>query len=691
MIDQQTIDKIVDTAQIYDIVSEFVSLRRRGQNYVGLCPFHSDKNPSFYVSPAKNVCKCFSCNEGGGPVQFIMKHEKISFFEAIKWIGKKYGIEVEDKRMTEEEKARQTARESMLLVTEFAQKIFEQDLYESQEGKTIGLTYFRERGLQDETIKRFHLGYALDSATDFAKRALAKGYKREIMLDPTETNKDGIGLCYGDNPQKLPICRFHGRVIFPYHSLAGKPVAFGGRILQRVDHAHKKYVNSPESALYHKSDLLYGIYQAKAEIQKQNKCYIVEGNVDVLSMSQAGFLNVVASAGTALTSNQIRLIKRFTNNVILMYDADEAGIRASLKTIDLLLLEGMNVKLILFPNGEDPDSFCRKHSTEEINKYFEENERNLVSFKAHILLRGNVKNDPMKKAEVTQYIVQSISLISDPIVTSFLVKEASQILGVSEPAIMKAIQTTKANNYAAEVRKFELEQRRAIARMDREENKEFRSSAEDSSQETKIENLIQNIQTVTVEDINNSKSSERAPLPTDRYERDIIQCIVKYGGEMFNDTWQDENNQMHTEQWKVIDYYAYILNQDQIEFQHPLYAKMLKLAIDVTADPNKPFNSSRYFLNHEDSEVSNCALSLVSDRYNALGIVEQKDNLDILVPRCIQELQECLVKIEIEECQQALKDPNLGDKAVDVMKRLQDLYLIKKELDKVLGERIITY
>lgn len=695
MIDQQTIDKIVDTAQIYDVVSEFVSLRRRGQNYVGLCPFHSDKNPSFYVSPTKNVCKCFSCNEGGGPVQFIMKHEQISFFEAIKWLGKKYGIEVEDKRMTDEEKARQTVRESMLMVNEFAQKTFEQDLYMSQEGQTIGLTYFRERGLQDETIKRFHLGYAIENRTDFASRALAKGYKRELLLDPTEKNKDGVGLCYGEDPRKTPTCRFHGRVIFPYHSISGKPIAFGGRILQRVDHAFKKYVNSPESALYHKSDLLYGIYQAKSEIAKLNKCYIVEGNVDVLTMSQAGFQNVVASAGTALTSSQIRLIKRFTDNVTLMYDGDNAGITAALKTIDLLLLEGMNVQLILFPNGDDPDSFCRKYTKEEISKYFEENERDIVSFKAHIMLQGNAKNDPIKKAQITQNIVQSIALISDPIISSVFIREASQILGVSEPAIIKAIQTTKQNNYAAEVRKFEIEQRRLIAKQDREERESDDKNVSEKvlSSVSNAENEIEKIQEAQQETKSQSEkvlTNDRVSLPTDIYERNIIQCIVKYGGEVFNDVWQDENNQMHSDQWKVIDYIKYILQQDEIEFQQPLYAKMLKLAVDETADTDKIFSSTKFFFNYPDDDVRNCALSLESDRYNALGIVQEETNLDVLVPRCVQELQECLVRIEIDTLRKELKDPNVGDKAIEIMSRLNDLYIIKKELDKILGERIIS-
>lgn len=691
MIDQQTIDKIVDTAQIYDVVAEFVSLKRRGQNYVGLCPFHSDKNPSFYVSPAKNVCKCFSCNEGGGPVQFLMKHEQISFFEAIKWLGNKYGIEVEEKKLTDEERARQTARESMLMVNDFAQKTFEDDLFNTTEGQTIGLTYFRERGLQDETIKRFHLGYALDSKYDFATRAIAKGYKRELLLDPNENNKDGVGLCYGDDPKRTPTCRFHGRVIFPYHSLSGKAVAFGGRILQRVDHAFKKYVNSPESAIYHKSDLLYGIFQAKSEIAKQDKCYIVEGNVDVLTMSQAGFTNVVASAGTALTANQIRIIKRFTKNVTLMYDGDAPGVAAALKTIDLLLLEGMNVQLILFPDGDDPDSFCRKHSTEEIRAYFEQNERDFVAFKAGIMLQGNAKRDPMKKAQITQNIVQSIALIDDPIYSSLFVREASQMLGVEERAIMKAIEATKANNYAAEVRKYEIEQRRKLAQQDREDRAaEGIIPSEISVEQADEITEVKDDPTPVVEKPKVVIAPPAQNLPTDRFERNIIRNIVRHGGKYFELTWQDEQNQVQVERWRVIDYIGCALNQDQIEFNVPIYAKMLNLAYEATADPNQEWDSVRFFTTHDNQEISSLALSLESDRYEGMGIANNVEDLNVIIPRCILELQECIVRTEIEECKKVLKNPSPDVNIMSVMERLNELYSIKKLLDRDLGERIVT-
>lgn len=691
MIDQQTIDRVQDTAQIYDVVAEFVSLRRRGQNYVGLCPFHSDKNPSFYVSPSKNVCKCFSCGEGGGPVQFLMKHEQISFFEAIKWLGNKYGIEVEEKKMTDEERARQTAREGMMMVNEFAQKTFEDDLFGTNEGTSVGLTYFRERGLQDETIKRFHLGYALDSKYDFATRALAKGYKRETLLDPNENNRDGVGLCYGDDPKRTPTCRFHGRVIFPYHSLSGKPVAFGGRILQRVDHAFKKYVNSPESALYHKSDLLYGIFQAKGEIAKQDKCYIVEGNVDVLTMSQAGFLNVVASAGTALTTNQIRIIKRFTQNVTLMYDGDAPGVAAALKTIDLLLLEGMNVKLILFPDGDDPDSFCRKHSTEEIRRYFDENEKDFVAFKASIMLQGNARKDPMKRAQITQNIVQSIALIENPIYSSAFVREAAHMLDLDERAIMKAIKTTQANNYAAEVRKFEIEQRRKMAQQERED-REAEGLKTNEAEPVAVDQIVVNTENEPVPTPNPVPISpiHEESRPTDRYELNIIRNIVRHGGKIFTDRWEDEQHQIQEEKWRVIDYIGYVLSQDEIYFNVPLYAKMLQMAYDASVDKNVEWDSLKFFTNHEDLEVSKLALSLESDRYDALGVAKNIEDLDVLIPRCVHELQECIIRTEIDALNKELKYAGPDTDILKINTRLKELYDIKVIFEKELGERIVT-
>lgn len=682
MIDQLTIDKIRDTAQIVDVVSEFVSLRRRGQNYVGLCPFHSDKNPSFYVSQSKNFCKCFSCGEGGDPIHFIMKHEQISYMEAIRWLAKKYNIEIREKELSEKEKADQNAREGMLRLNEFAMGVFENDLYESQEGRNVGLTYFRERGLQDETIKRFHLGYALESKIDLSSKAIKAGHKPEYLLDPTEKNPNGVGLCYEDEKAHQYICRFHGRVIFPFMSLSGKPVAFGGRILQRVDHAFKKYVNSPESPIYHKSNMLYGIFQAKREISKQDKCYIVEGNVDVISMSQAGFENVVASAGTALTTNQIHIIQRFTKNVTLMFDGDEAGIRASLKTIDLLLLEGMRVKLVLFPDGDDPDSFCRKHTTEELQQFFERNEQDFITYKTQMLIR-QYGNNPQNKAYILQNIIQSIALIDDPISSSLYLRDTAQTLNVPEQALLKALEDQRHSNYASELRRMEIEQRR---------------------EEAQMAAAVERGETPTAPTANPTYSTAEPTLPTlnsdplqstfaisrktDPYERSIIRSVIRYGGERFNLTWKDENGEPHIEEWRVIDFIGTELASDNIAFQNPLYAKVLQIAFDATSDPNVEFNSIRYFSYHENPEVSQLALELAEDRAEALGIAQNEEKLETYIPRIILELKECLLRLEIESLQEQMKTPGID--LTPIIARMQECMNIKKEFDRILGERVIS-
>ena len=731
MLDQLTIDKIRDTAQILDVVGEFVSLRRRGQNYIGLCPFHSDKNPSFYVSPSKNICKCFSCGEGGDPVNFLMKHEQMNYLEALRWLARKYGIEIQEKEQTDAERQAQTAREGMMNLNDFAMRTFESDLYNTDEGRNIGLTYFRERGLQDETIRLFHLGYALEAKDDFARRALAQGHRREYLLDPTETRREGVGLCYGDDPSRMPVCRFAGRVIFPFMSLSGKPLAFGGRILQRVDHAFKKYVNSPESMVYHKGNLLYGIFQAKGEMAKQDKCYIVEGNVDVLSMSQAGFRNVVASAGTALTTSQIRLIQRFTRNVTLMFDGDDAGIRASLKTIDLLLLEGMNVKLLLLPDGHDPDSFCRQHTMEELQRYFAAHEQDFIAYKTQMLLQDSA-SDPLKRAQVLQNLVQSIALIADPIMRSLYIRETSQRLHVAEEALMQALRTQRQSNYVAELRRWETDQRREEYLRQQEELKAARELSEGGGATPGSDQAGQNTgdagQNASGQNPNNAadagmnlqgpgggvptgtgiptgggastgsgvstgtvttpKAPERAPLLTDRYECGIIRLLVRAGGNYITLRWCDETGAPQEEQWRVVDFVGSELTADGIVFQHPLYARMLQMAYDASADPSVTFDSVRFFTRIDDSEVRQKALDLIDDKYEAISGVENNESLNDLVPRSILELKEAICRTEMNDLHRQLRNPGCDYRAV--MQRLTELQAIKKDLDKSLGERIIT-
>ncbi|MBR5716882.1 MAG: DNA primase [Bacteroidales bacterium] len=687
MIDQQTIDKVIDTAQIVDVVSDFVTLRRRGVNYIGLCPFHPDKSPSFNVSPAKNICKCFSCGEGGSPVTFLMKKEQMTFYEAIRWLGKKYGIEVEDKKMNDEERQQQTDREGMFNLNEFAQKCFEEDLFNTPEGRNIGLAYFRERGIQDATIHRYHLGYALEAKDNFARRALERGHKREYLLDGT-----GVGLCYGDDPRKTPICRFAGRVIFPHHSLSGKCIAFGGRILQRVDHAFKKYVNSPESAIYHKSDLPYGLFEAKNEMAKQDLCYVVEGNVDVLSMSQAGFQNVIAASGTALTSEHIRIIKRFTRNCALMFDADNAGITAAIKSIDLLLLEGMNVSIITLPEGEDPDSFCRKHSSEEVSAYFKANMQDFISFKIKTLLKDVNTLDPYAMAKVAQSVCNSVALIADPITSSILVGRVAQSLRLSEQQTMRYVNQAKQNNYQAEVRRMEVEMRREQAAREREELGVTKPAVLTPSNNSDYSESSEN----------SDKPESPQPTPaqprpsyvsrlTDRFERNIIKHIVRHGGETFTFSYFNEaEKKQENVEVRVIDFVYNELNADEVVFQHPLYARMFNQALDASANIDVPWDSVKFFSNiFDDPEVQQTAINLMQDRYDALGVAQNVERIDILVPRSILELKNCILEQQIDNITQELRTTSDPVKCNELMQALNEKIFIKKSFDKELGERVI--
>ena len=405
MIDQATIDRIISAANIVDVVSEFVTLRKRGVNYVGLCPFHADKSPSFYVSPAKNICKCFACGEGGTAVHFIMKHEQIGYLDALRYLAKKYGIEIQERELTEREKQFRDDRESMFIVNQWAQQYFTQNLFENLDGRLVGLRYFIERGLREETIRKFQLGYALDQRDALAKAAQLAGYQRKYL--------EKTGLVIADEDGKRTYDRFRGRVIFPVHSLSGKVVAFGGRILKKAEKT-AKYVNSPESEIYHKSDELYGLFQAKQTIVRKDHCFLVEGYMDVIGMHQAGIENVVASSGTALTRGQIRLIRRFTNNITILYDGDAAGIKAAIRGIDMFLEEEMNVKVVLLPDGEDPDSFARSRSASEFGEFIAGHETDFIRFKTQLLLK-EVGDDPVKRAELISDMVRTIALIPNNI------------------------------------------------------------------------------------------------------------------------------------------------------------------------------------------------------------------------------------------------------------------------------------
>ena len=447
MIDQPTIDRILDAAQIVDVVSEFVTLRKRGVNFVGLCPFHDDKTPSFYVSPAKGLCKCFACGKGGNAVHFVMEHEQMTYPEALRWLAKKYNIEIKERELTDEEKQVQNIRESLFVVNEFARDYFQNILYNHADGKAIAMSYFRQRGIRDDIVKKFQLGYSTTAPDALAQEAMRKGYKKEFLLK--------TGLCYEKEDGSLRD-RFWGRVIFPWFNISGKVLGFGGRVLDsRTKGVNQKYVNSPESEIFSKRKELYGIYQAKAAIVKADCVYMVEGYTDVIAMHQCGLENVVANSGTALSEQQIRLLHRFTSNITLLYDGDEAGIKASIRGIDMLLAEGMNIKVLLLPDGDDPDSFSRKHNATEFRKYIDDHEENFIRFKTNLLLK-DAQRDPIKRAGLISDMARSIGLIPDKVIRYTCLTECATLLNVNEQIILDEIKKhllQRDDNYLEQIKK----------------------------------------------------------------------------------------------------------------------------------------------------------------------------------------------------------------------------------------------
>ena len=596
MIDQHTVDRIIEAANIVEVVSDFVTLRRRGANYVGLCPFHDEKTPSFSVSPARGICKCFSCGKGGNAVHFVMEHEQITFYEALKYLARKYNIEIQEKQLTEEEKQRKTDRESMLIVNEYAQKFFATNLLENAEGRSIGLSYFRERGFGEDIINKFGLGYSPEQRDALAQDAIKRGYKKEYLVK--------TGLCL-ESQQGTLYDRYKGRVIFPIHSLSGKVIAFGGRIL-RKDEKSAKYVNSPESEVYRKSDVLYGIYHAKQSIVKNDFCYLVEGYTDVLSMHQAGIENVVASSGTSLTPGQIRLIHRFTNNITVLYDGDAAGIKASLRGIDLILQEGMNIKVVLLPDGDDPDSFSKKQSASDFTAYIHAHETDFIRFKTNLLLQG-AGNDPIKRATLIGDIVRSIAIIPDNILRSVYVQDCARLLNVDEQMLLREV-----NSIRRDKREKELADKEKTNRIEKEKqaypevslptsiggssDKELQgSSPSTKSNPSTIAPAADNMPDETL--LPPLEQYNEPPAPTDidvtpkinlpttskenkiiiECERTLAQYILRYGFAKI--VHYDENQEEHP--CRVLDYILQELAADNVTITHPIYHRLIEGACSI--------------------------------------------------------------------------------------------------------------
>ncbi len=644
MIDHSTVDRIFGAAQIYDVVSDFVSLKKRGTNYIGLCPFHNEKTPSFIVSPAKNICKCFGCGKGGSPVNFIMEKEQISYPEALRYLAKKYNIEIQEKELTPEQMAQHSERESLLTINEFAQKYFAGILHNNDEGKAIGLAYFRERGFRDDTILKFGLGYAVENPRDsFSKDAIQKGYKKEFLI------KTGLTID-GDN---YIADRFRGRVIFPVHTVSGKVVAFGGRVLKK-DAKTAKYVNSPESEIYKKREQLYGIFFAKQQIVKTDCCYLVEGYTDVISMHQAGIENVVASSGTALTSEQIRLIRRFTSNITLIFDGDSAGIKASLKGIDLLLEEGMNIKVLLLPDGEDPDSFARKQDASEFITYINEHQTDFIRFKTQLLLE-DAKGDPIKRATLIKDIVHSISVIPDGIVRSVYIRECSKLLEINETTLYEGISKQK-------------KQRQVPLTPLKERN--FKAA------ESLSANTNADLQPIAFID-----SPE---------EREIVRCLMRYGEQKFH----VGENEVSVARYIIDD-----LEHDHLEFTNSLY----KLCIEESKSfaDNDNWNAEQYFTQHRNVDISSLAADLVTDNYTLSNMHRRREpnmkteenRLHELVPRAVNEFKNKFLAGKRKELAGQLKtaqENGDSDIILALMREISELDKIKQLFAKNLGERIVT-
>lgn len=706
MIDQATIDRILDTAQIVDVVSDFVTLRKRGVNYIGLCPFHNEKTPSFSVSPSKGVCKCFSCGKGGNVVHFIMEHEQLSYYEALKWLAKKYNIEIKERELTDEEKQSHSLRESLFVVNQFAAEYFQDILYNNVDGQSIGMTYLRQRGFRDDIIRKFQLGYSTENKEGLARTAIQKGYKQELLIK--------TGLCFLKDDGKTLRDRFWGRVIFPVHNITGKVVAFGGRVLSsETKHVQMKYVNSPESEIYHKSKELYGIFFAKQSIIRQDRCYLVEGYTDVISMHQSGIENVVASSGTALTTDQIRLIHRFTNNITVLYDGDGAGIKASIRGIDMLLEEGMNIKVCLLPDGEDPDSFARKHNATEYQAYINNNEVDFIRFKTNLLMEEAGK-DPIKRAELISSIVKSISVIPEEIVRSVYIKECSNLLNMEEKVLLDA--TVKYIEQAVINKEKEAERKKQ-----REEYAKRQAEIQKTGNTPQGNNAdagsgTNNTSVPAAVPVAPAEEGLLPPLPeempetfVDNYtsyipvsgnenkvfyeqETNLVKMIIRYG-EKIVCYIEDDNSE--EQPITVTEYISSSLKEDDIQFHDPLHRRILKEAESNINREN--FIAEKYFIAHPDPEISKIAADMANERYQlsnlyyrTQNIITDEERLHELVPRLLLEFKISILKEEMKHTMQALNNPEIASdpqKCAEIMMHFRDLSETQNMIMKHAGDR----
>ena len=648
MIDRATIDKIMDATNIVDVVGEFVTLRKAGVNYKGLCPFHDDTTPSFMVSPSKQICKCFACGEGGTAINFLMKHEQITYPEALRWLAKKYNIEIEEKELTDEEKQQQSDRESMLAVNEWAMKYFQDMLKNDPDGIAIGKQYFRSRGIRDDIIEKFNLGYALPKRDALAIAAQKAGYKAEFLVK--------TGLCFekGDKEKGL-LDRYAGRVIFPWLNVSGRVVAFGGRLLDaRTKGVQQKYVNSPDSELYHKERELYGLFQAKKAIAKEDRVFMVEGYTDVIAMHQCGLENVVANSGTALSIHQIKLLRRFTQNITLLYDGDEAGIHAAMRGTDMLLEEGMNLQVLLLPDGDDPDSFSRKHSAQEFREYIEKNATDFITFKTRLTVEGIT--DPVKRSEAIGGIVKSISLIPDQILRSTYLSELAQRLGIKEQTLLNSMNGMIAKN---------------------KEEKEKQADRDAERQGTQQEQP-QFIGLHTIDE------------QTREVEKLLVKAIIRDGEKViFENVETDDGG---TTDMTVAQYVAYDLGSDALSFHDERYNQILDEAVAHCGEPD--FKAEAYFLHHPDMEIGQLAAELAIDRHQlgkGFELKEREGGLRQHVLHLVLDLRMDIVEKHLKEITKQLKEVGKdNEQMMKLLEEFKDTQQLRDALAKQLGNDIIV-
>ncbi len=632
----------MEATNIVDVVGEFVNLRKAGVNYKGLCPFHDDKTPSFMVSPSRQICKCFACGEGGNAVNFLMKHEQITYPEALRWLAKKYNIEIQEREMSDEEKREQSDRESMFVVNEWACEYFHEILKNNVDGQAIGKQYFRSRGIRDDIIEKFKLGFALTKRDAMCNEAKRKGYKDEFLV------KTGLAI---QNERGI-YDRFAGRAIFPWLNVSGKVVAFGGRKLDAATKGvQQKYVNSPDSEIYHKERELYGIYQAKKAIVKEECVYMVEGYTDVIAMHQCGLENVVANSGTALSVYQIHMLHRFTQNIVLLYDGDEAGIHAAMRGTDMLLQEGMNLKVLLLPDGDDPDSFARKHNAEEFKAYIQEHQTDFIQFKTDLMLKG--VTDPLKRSEAISSILRSVSLIPDQVKRDTYLSECSHRFHVSEQTLV-----TTVNNY--------IQRDKENRQKERERSQEGQTASGQQS-----EKLIMPIGLHTAQ--------EQASA----VERLLIQNVIRHGDEIIFENLETEDG--GTVNLNVAQYVDYDLGSDELSFSDDRYNRILKEAVEHSGDPG--FKAEPYFMQHPDPAMSQLAAQLAIDNHQLSRSFEMKDNESTLrqrIQHLILDFRMDIVNQHLKDVQRQLKE---AGNDMSLIRQLMDEYKETQELRNALARQ----